>query len=451
MNTKKSGKLSLFSIFSYGMAYGSGYQIMGSLVGSYLMIFFTDTFGIPAATAGIILVIASIWDAINDPIMGVLADKTHTRFGKFRPYFLWVPACLTIAVVCLFMCPNLSSTGKIIWAAIFYVLYGMLRTAFEIPCNALINAVTDIESERQKLISSYTQIMGIFTALTTSFALSLVSFFGGENTSKGYMIVVGFAGILMTISSFCLFASTKENFVSENKNAAIPLKKQLKMLVHVKGLVPAVIIWIAGYIGFNVMMGSSVYYVMYCLMRPDLIEKYMMTISLVGLLSPFIFVPLFLKLFKSLKRAFIISQLLTLLCNLGCLIFSSNMTVIFVLSGLGSLFATMFIVYGAMIMAEVTDISFYQTNTIMNGTIAALKGFSIKLGIAAANGILSAVLACTGYIANAIGQEPHATLVGITLVRFGVPMLMAFIEIVALIVYPITDDLKQTFSKKNNI
>ena len=133
MKNKKSGKLSLATILSYGMAYGSGYQIMGSLVGSYLMIFFTDTFGIPAAAAGVIMVLASIWDAINDPIMGVLADKTHTRFGKFRPYLLWVPGCLTVAVVCLFMSPNPSSTGKIIWSAVFYILYGMLRTAFEIP------------------------------------------------------------------------------------------------------------------------------------------------------------------------------------------------------------------------------------------------------------------------------------------------------------------------------
>jgi Na+/melibiose symporter-like transporter len=258
MENKKSGKLSLATILSYGMAYGSGYQIMGSLVGSYLMIFFTDTFGIPAAAAGVIMVLASIWDAINDPIMGVVADKTHTRFGKFRPYLLWVPGCLTVAVVCLFMSPNLSSTGKIIWAAVFYILYGMLRTAFEIPCNALINAVTDLESERQKLISTYTQIMGIFTAITTSFALSMVSFFGGENTAKGYMIVVGLAGVLMTVFSFCLFATTREDYVPKSNDTKLPLAKQLGLLIRVKGLVPAVIVWVAGYIGFNVMMSSSV-------------------------------------------------------------------------------------------------------------------------------------------------------------------------------------------------
>jgi len=407
MEKKEKGKLSLATIISYGMSYGSGYQIMGSLVGSYFLIFLTDTFGVPAAAAGVIMVIASIWDAINDPMMGVVADKTHTRFGKFRPYLLWVPACLTVVVVLMFSSPNLSVHGKIVWTAVFYILYGMLRTAFEIPCNALINAVTDKQNERQKLISMYTQIMGIFTAVTTSFALAWVTFFGGENTAKGYMIVVGIAGLVMTITSLCLFATSKEEYVSKNQDPQIPLLNQLSMLRHVKGLVPALVVWITGYIGFNIMMASSVYYVMYCMMRPDLISNYMMTISLVGLLSPFIMVPLFLKLFKSFKKAFILSQLLTLIFNVACLVLNDNVTVVFVCSGLASLVATMFMVYGAMMMSEVTDVSYAKTGVVMNGTIAALKGFSNKLGIAVSNGVISGVLAVTGYVAGAIGSNHY--------------------------------------------
>ena len=175
---------------------------------------------------------------------------------------------------------------------------------------------------------------------------------------------------------------------------------------------------------------------MYCMVRPDLIGKYMMTISLVGLLSPFVLVPMFLKIFKSLKKAFIASQVFTLVCNLACLLFQSSIPAVFILSGFGALFATMFMVYGAMIMAEVTDSSLVQTGIVMNGTIAALKGFSNKFGIAASNGILSSVLAMTGYIANAVGQEPQATVTGITLVRFGVPMVMALIAVLALMRFP---------------
>lgn len=143
----KREKLKWSTIISYALAYGSGYQIMGSLVGAYLMIFLTDTFGVPAAAVGVITVVASIWDAVNDPMMGAIADRTNTRWGKYRPYFLFVPAALTVVVVLLFANPNIGTTGKIIWTAVFYVLYGMLRTAIEIPSGALINAVTDEPSE----------------------------------------------------------------------------------------------------------------------------------------------------------------------------------------------------------------------------------------------------------------------------------------------------------------
>ena len=169
MTDDKNKKLSPLTYLSYGLAYGSGFQIMHGIVGSYLMVFLTDTFGVPAAAVGAIMLFASVWDAINDPLMGVLADKTKTRFGRYRPYLLIVPFLLAVVDVCLFLSPNLSNHGKIVWTAVFYVLYGMLRTAFEIPCNALINAVTNKENERQKLISTYTFTMGIFTTITTSF------------------------------------------------------------------------------------------------------------------------------------------------------------------------------------------------------------------------------------------------------------------------------------------
>ena len=79
----KREKLKLSTILSYALATGSGYQIMGSLVGAYLMIFLTDTFGVPAGAVGVITVVASIWDAINDPIMGTIADRTKSRWGKY--------------------------------------------------------------------------------------------------------------------------------------------------------------------------------------------------------------------------------------------------------------------------------------------------------------------------------------------------------------------------------
>ena len=441
----KKEKLSIVTILSYAFATGSGYQIMGSLVGSYLMIFLTDTFGVPAGAVGVIMVVASIWDAINDPMMGTIADHTKSRWGKYRPYFLFVPAILTVVVVLLFASPNISTHGKIIWTAVFYILYGMLRTAIEIPSGALINAVTDEPAERNKLINAYTVVMGIFTTITTSFALSFVSLFGGDNTAKGYMIVVGAAGILMTVSCFICFATTKENCARENTQA--PLMVELKKLFHVKGLIFVILAWLAAYTAFNIMMSSSVYYMMYCVCRPDLISFYMLDISLVGVLGIVFLIPILMKKFGKTERAFAASQVVVIICYIVIMLFRQNLVVLFVASGIAAMFATASMPFSSMTMSEMTDLILLDSGSTMNGTIAALKGFSNKAGIAISSAVVSFTLAATGYIAGAVGQEPQAVITGISIARFIVPVICGVIIILALMKYPVTDEKRMEFRK----
>lgn len=443
MKEKNEQKLKKSTILSYAFAQGSGYQIMGSLVGTYLLIFLTDTFGVPAYAAGAIMVIASIWDAVNDPIMGTLADRTKSRWGKYRPYFLFVPVPLAIVVVLLFLSPNLGDTGKIIWTAVFYILYGMLRTAIEIPCGAIINAVTNQDSERSKMISAYTIVMGIFTTLTTSFALALISIFGGGNTAKGYMIVVGIAGILMVLSCWWCFSQTEEKYVIEKPEK--PIFAEIKELVKIKGLLPVVFVWLGGFVAYNIMMSSSVYYLMYYACRPDLISWYMLDISVIGLIGIAAVIPLFMKWFHSVKKGYLVSQIIVALCSIVTLVFGKNLVILFVFSGLASMFATLSMPYNSMVMTEMTDYVYLKSGNMMNGTMAALKGFTNKCGIAIASGIISTILGTTGYIAGAIGQQPEATLIGINIARFGVPVVMALLIIISLKVYPVTETVKKEF------
>ena len=441
MNIKNDEKLSLRTVIAYGLAQGSGYQIMGALVGAYLLIFLTDTFGVPAGAVGVIMVIASIWDAINDPIMGNLADRTHTKWGKYRPYLLFVPIPLTFVVLALFSNPDLTDTGKIIWTAVFYILFGMLRTAFEIPCGGLINAITNKKKQRSRLISSYTMIMGIFTTITTSFALTMVSFFGGKNTSKGYMIVVGIASLLMIITSLFAFFNTKENFTINIKKK--PFRTEIKQLFMVKGLVPVIASWLASYIGYNIMMASSVYYMLYYAARPDLISFYMLDISLIGLVGIAVLIPLGRKIFNDTAKSFQFSQIIVFICALITFWGGKNLTILFVFSGLVSLFATLSMAYSAILMTEMTDLVFLRSGNMMNGTMAALKGFSNKVGIALATGLIGAVLAYTGYIPGAIGHQNPQTLFGINFLRFIIPALMSLVIIISLKMYPITKEVKK--------
>ena len=161
-------------------------------------------------------------------------------------------------------------------------------------------------------------------------------------------------------------------------------------------------VWLAAYTAYNIMMSSSVYYIMYCLCRPDLISVYMLDVSLIGLLGIVIIVPLFMKLFHKTQKAFAISQVAVIICDILIVIFHGNMAVLFICSGVASMFATASMPFSAMMMTEMTDLVLIDSGRVVNGTMAALKGFSNKAGIAISSAIVSFTLAATVNIANAI-------------------------------------------------
>ncbi|WP_372936971.1 MFS transporter, partial [Seonamhaeicola sp.] len=123
-----------------------------NLVWQTLMIFqlyfYTDVFGLPAAVVGTMFLITKIWDSINDPIMGVIADRTNTKWGKFRPYILWLALPFALFGVLTFTTPDFSLTGKIIYAYVSYTLMMMVYTAINIPYSALMGVISASPSQR---------------------------------------------------------------------------------------------------------------------------------------------------------------------------------------------------------------------------------------------------------------------------------------------------------------
>ena len=439
--TKNGEKLKLSTVISYALAAGTGSQFIGAVVGTYLTVFLTDTIGVPAGAAGVIMVIATIWDAINDPMMGSLADRTKTRWGRYRPYLLFVPIPLVLVTVLLFSSPDLSTTGKIIWTAVFYILYGMLTTAIQIPFGALINAVTDQESQRRRMVSAYTVVMGIVTTIASSFALIFIGAAGKGNTSKGYMIVLGTAGVILILTNWLCFACTKEKFV--NREQPVGLGKQLKKLVKCKEIYPVLLIWCMGCLGFQSMMGSSVYYITYYIGNPALIPTYMLVVSLVGLLGIAFVLPIFSKLFKEMKTGFMVSQGIAAVCFLILFFVGKNsVPLLYILSGIAAVFATMSNAYIPLIMTEMIDYIYFKTGDQLNATIGALRGFSYKCGLALSSAVLTFTLGATGYVANA-AQQTSSALTGINFVRFMVPVISAVIVIICLKVYPVSGAVKE--------
>jgi len=443
MGEKKheEGRLKISTVLSYALATGTGAQFIATFIGTYASIFLTDIFGVPAAVAGVIITVGTIWDAMNALIMGSVADHTRSKWGKYRPYLLYVPVPLAIISVLFFACPNLSTEGKIVWAAIFYILYGTFATAIQIPHGAIINAITDKDSQRHRLVSSYTFVMGIVTTIASSFALVFVAMAGQGDDAKGYRIVMLLAGIVLVLSNWFCFACTKEKYVS-NEVKGEPLRHQLKKLLKVKGLVPVIVVWCMAHLGFQGMMGSSAYYITYYVGDESLIAPYMLVISFVGLLGIAVVLPIFSKCFKDVRTGFVVSQVLTAIANIVLfLVGGKSIAALFVITAIASVFSTMSNAYVPLLMAEMIDFVYYKTGSQLNATVGALRGFAAKCASAVTSAVLMFTLSATGYVANAKVQTP-TVLMGIHSVRFLVPAVSAIIVVIALMRYPVNTKVK---------
>jgi len=153
---------------------------------NFLLFFYTDVFGIPAAVAGSLFVVSRVWDAVNDPIMGIIADRTETKWGKFRPYLIWMMLPLAVVGVALFTTPDLSMQGKIIYAYVTYIAMMMAYTAINIPYSALLGVLSP-QSKQRTSASTYRFVLAFVGAFIIQGAtLPLVHTLGTQD--DGYSL-----------------------------------------------------------------------------------------------------------------------------------------------------------------------------------------------------------------------------------------------------------------------
>lgn len=196
----------------------------------YFTYFYTDVFLIPASVAATMFLISRLWDGLNDPLMGIIADRTQTRWGKFRPYLLWMCVPFAIAGVLTFTTPDFSMTGKIIWAYATFMLIMMLYTAINIPYTALMGVISPSSIERTSVSSIkflFAFAAGIIVSATL---LPMTQALGGGNDQKGWQLTFVVYGIAAVIFFLIAFKGTRER-VLPPKNQKSNIKQDLKELV----------------------------------------------------------------------------------------------------------------------------------------------------------------------------------------------------------------------------
>lgn len=202
-------KLSVVEKVGYGLGDTAANLIFQTMV-MFQLAFYTDTFGITAAAAGTLLVVVRVFDAVFDPVMGAVADRTNTRWGKFRPWVLWTAVPFGIMGFLTFVTPNVGVGGKLVYAYLTYILLMAVYSANNLPYSALSGVITGDLGERTSL-SSYRFVCAMTAQMIIQgLALPMVHYFGEGDSAKGYQYTMGIFSALAVVLFFITFATTTE-------------------------------------------------------------------------------------------------------------------------------------------------------------------------------------------------------------------------------------------------
>ena len=417
--------------WAYALSSGGGFMLIQATVATFISTYMTDTVLISASTASVIMLVATLWDAINDPMMGAICDRTKTKHGSYRPYLLWVPLVLTFAAFMLFRSETISESGKVIYFAVFYILYGMSVTALTMPQMALIPATTKNDDERGQAIQ-----LGIIS-IAVAFTIASTFTSGWVATLGSYAPLMIIYGILTILANLWLFKNTKEIY-HEEPTEKRSVMQDLGLFVKHKKLIIILLIWMLASVGYGIMFSSSVYYMMYYIMRPDLIGTYMLVLSIGALVSMMFVMPTMIKMLKDVTKVFIVTQAITFVCY-AILFFVGNksMTLLYVVSFIATAFSAMEQGLINFYVNDTIDYMMLEENVQMNGMVSAIKGFAYKCGSTLTSSGMLAILAAAGYVANAIGGQPDSAMFALNMLRFGIPAITCILLILLLLANPL--------------
>lgn len=268
-------KLSWRERIGYGLG-DAGFNFYWAIIGSYLVFFYTDVFGIGAAAAATMITVTKIIDAITDPIMGGIADRTNTRWGKFRPYLLWGALPMMGAGILTMSTPDLDETGKLIWAYATYSLLMLCYTVLNMPYNSLSAVLTGNVQERSTLNSTRFFFAYFSSILVGAATPELAEYFGDGDrySAKGWQMTMAVYAVIASCLFVVTFLSTRERVqpsVTQEKTHPLQDLKDLFtcrpwMVLFVLALVFMVTMTLRG--------SSAAYYFRYFVERPDLLGNY---------------------------------------------------------------------------------------------------------------------------------------------------------------------------------
>ncbi|WP_415228082.1 MFS transporter [Psychromonas sp.] len=447
--------------FKEKVAYGFGdfaSSMFWKLFAVYLMVFYTDVFGMSAAAVGTMFLLVRIWDAANDPIMGIIADRTNTRWGKFRPYIVFGAIPFSLVGVLTFTTPDWSMEYKIAYAYVTYTLMMMVYTVVNVPYGSLLGVMSS-HSEDRTTLASFRMVFA-FAGGIVSLAMvePLLDYFstmalGEPDLQAGWMYTVMVYAILCSILFYFTFAWTKER-VQPPKEQKNSLKSDLRNLAKNQHWFILLGAALSTLIFNSIRDGAAVYYLKYYFdvsqveifgLSFSLIATYLVIGQAANIVGVVLAKPISGVIGK--KNTFMYAMFIAAVLSFSVFYFTATQVWLILLSQVlismcaGIIFPLLWSMY-----ADTADYSEYTTGRRSTGLIFSSASFAQKMGWTLGGAITGWTLAIYGYQANV--EQTESAKEGLRMMVSYLPGIGALLSGIFIYFYNLTDDLVEDINQK---
>jgi len=416
----------------------------------YIIYFYTDVFVIPAAAAATMFLVTRIFDGINDPIMGMIADRTTSRWGKFRPYLLWLSVPFAISGVLVFTTPDFGETGKIIWAYSTFILIMVLYTAINIPYTALLGVISPNSHDRTS-VSSMKFIFAFGAGIIVSATLlPMTKWLGGDNEQQGWQYSFMIYGVAAIAFFLVAFAGTRERVLPPASQKS-SIKQDIWELITNKPWLILLATTISFILFVAIRSSVTAHYFKYFIGEQTLslpflkegtysFEAIVSAYNTVGQLSSLLGVIIVLWVSKLLgkRNTFIIFFVIAIIST-GSIYFVSaeQIGLIFFLQITGSLTGGPLSVLLWAMYADTADYGEWKRGRRTTGLVFSASTMSQKFGWAIGAFITLNLMAGIGFQPNEV--QSAESLRGLLLLFTIIPAITGILALLIYLVYPLND------------
>lgn len=381
-------------ILSFSTA-GFGRSMIYNLMSTFLLIFYTDAMQLEFSHAGAIILLTRIFDAFNDPVMGIIVDKTRTKFGKLRPFLLVSPPMILVSTILLFYVPNFGYTGRLVYSAATYILWAACFTVQDVPFWGMSAVVSPLENERNKLLSTariFCTIGGIVPTLLVG------AFTDKLGLSKGYLLSAILISVVGTSLSWLAFFGTKERV--EDKKDKVTVKEYFVAYTKNK---PLILIIISSILGSAMLMaqtsGAYLANYLFSAYKKQFPVQTVMTVAIgAGMMVAMVLMPVLRKK-MSLKAIYISSAVFGAVVHLIMYFVGySNFYLFLCMLIFAGLPLGIFNVITYAMIADSVDYLEWKTGRRSEGACFACQTFISNLTAGISNFITTQVLEIFGYV-----------------------------------------------------